>query len=455
MWRDALLVHPSPERLDAYADRRLDGMARRRVTAHLARCGRCRRVVNATRRLATQASAIPPRGFDGSAILAGALARRAAGERIALDAGPVRLARLPGERRRAVRTGVALAIAASLVLLASGTPVLRRFMGRPDASTTLTSGDACTSAARHEEEGMSFKRVLKAIVVGPALATLGGCAEDRAVGAPLVTAFDGTRMKPAVLLYERRNLVDETQSGDALEYSLRVDSVRLDGALTWFARMRLGRMPITPSRTVDSVYYDGRTMTPVRSVSADRRGGRWLWERHEGLVRLTEAPPWVWALDTTRKGPRNLRHQIETQMREPRPTYRSPGATVGPAPLEMLAPGIPLTHDWRGALDVGPEAATLAYRTGMGGSSTGLAVTLAVTGTRTVTTPAGMFDAWVLRGTGPIGSLGATLNGKPVALEVWIDRKDGWLLRQQSTQLDKDGDPWISETVLQRVSLLR
>ena len=455
MWRDTLLVHPSPERLDAYADRRLEGAARRRVTAHLARCGRCRRTVNATRRLATQANAIAPRGFDAEQILGGALARRAAGERIALDAAPVRLATPRDDRRRTVRTsirtGVAIAIAASLLLLASGTPVLRRFMGRPDASTTLTSGDACASAARHEEEGMSFKRVLKAVIVGPLLATFGGCSEDRSIGAPVVTAFDGTRMKPAMLLYARRNLVGETQSGDMLEYSVRIDSARLDGAPTWVARTRMGRLPLTPPRMTDSIYYDARTLTPIRSVSTDKKGGRWLWERHDGLVRLTEAPPWVFTLDTTRKGPHNLRRMIEREMNEPRPTYRSPGATVGPAPLELLTPGIPLTSEWRGALDVGPDPVKLAYRAGMGGSSTGLAVALAVTGTRTVTTPAGTFDAWVLRGTAPERGR----DDKPVALEIWVDRKDGWLLRQRLTQLDAEGDPWISETVLQQVTLLR
>jgi hypothetical protein len=449
MWREALTVHPSPERLDAYADRRLEGDARRRVTCHLARCGRCRRAVNATRRLATQAAAIPARGFDAEAILAGAVSRRAAGERVALPAGSVRLPDEGGSPQRLVRAGVAIAIAASLVLLASGAPVLRRFMGGAERSTTLTSGDACASAARHEEEGMSFRRVLKAVLLGPALAAAGGCAEDRSIGAPVVTTFDGTRMKPAELVYEWRTVVGETQTGDVRPYSVRVERARLGGIDTWVQRMQVGGTHVTPSRTLDSLYYEARTMTPVRSVSTDKKQGRWVWERRDGLVRLVEAPAWVAALDTTNRGRRNFRRQIERQMSEPRPTLRSVGATVGPAPLELLTPGLPLASDWRGTLNVHPEPLNLGY--GMSGGGMLSAHSLAVTGTRTVTTPAGTFDAWVLRGSAP-----ATRDGDaPVALEAWVDRRDGWMLRLQATQLDKDGDPWISETTLQRVTLLR
>jgi hypothetical protein len=448
MWREALLVHPSPERLDAYADGRLEGRERRGITSHLARCARCRRTVLATRRLAAQATAAPSNGYDPDAILRGALARRAAGERLTIPAEPVRL---PGDRRSPhtiVRVGVSAVLAASLVLLASGSPALRAFMGAPRTSSTLTSGDGCTSTARHVEEGMSFKRMLKVLVVGPVLAVFGGCAEDRSIGAPVVTTFDGTRMKPATLAYEVRTLVDETPTQDARSYTTRVDSVRLDGTLAWVQELHIGPVPVTSSSTIDSVYYDARTMTPMRSAGADRKGGRWVWERRDGLVRLTEAPPWVWALDTTQLGKRNFRRLIERQMREPSPTHRAPGATVGPAPLEMLTPGLPLDATWRGSLDVQPGPLNLAYRSGVGGATN--AYSLAVTGTRTVTTPAGTFDAWVLRGTAP-RSMGPK-NGKAVAVELWVDRRDGWMLRLRTEQLDDDGDPWISETTLQRVT---
>jgi hypothetical protein len=385
-------------------------------------------------------------GFDAEAILAGALARRAGGARVVVEPGAIALAPEPRARTRYMRLAVGAALAASLLVLASGTPALRRFMGAPDASTTLTSGGACATAARHEEEGMSMKRVLKVAIIGPVVALFGGCAEDRSIGAPGVTTFDGTRMKPAVLAYERRDRVGETQSGDAWRYQLRVTRARLDGADAWVQGVDVAATSLTPRRTLDSLYYDARTMTPTRSVAADRKGGRWVWERRNGLVRLTEAPPWVAQLDMTKKGSANLRRMIEREMQEPRPTYRSPGATVGPAPLELLTPGLPLTADWRGALDVHPEPVRLAYHTDAGQYVN--TFSLAVTGTRTVTTPAGTFDAWVLRGTAP------DPRAKPLAVELWVDRKDGWMLRLTTTRLDEDGDPWTSETVLQRVTPL-
>jgi hypothetical protein len=286
------------------------------------------------------------------------------------------------------------------------------------------------------------------VLLGPALAAAGGCAEDRSVGAPVVTAFDGTRMKPAELVYEWFSLVGETPTADPRRYTMRVERARLDGTDVWVQRLQIGAT-ITPSRTLDSLYYDARTMTPTRSVSADRKGGRWVWERRDGLVRLTEAPPWVSTLDTAKTGKRNFRRMVEREMREPMPARRSPGATVGPAPLELLAPGLPLASDWRGTLNVLFEPLNLAYGSANAGAMEAHA--LAVTGTRTVTTPAGTFEAWVLRGTAPASKRGE----KPYALEVWIDRKDGWLLRQQVTRLDDDGDPWIAGSELERVTPLR
>lgn len=303
---------------------------------------------------------------------------------------------------------------------------------------------------------MSLKRVLKVAIVGPVLAVFGGCDEDRSIAAPVVATFDGTRMKPAVLVYDVRNLVGETQSGDTRAYAMRIGRATLDGAPAWVQTApphdiaHVSPMfpdPFTMAGT-DTIYYDARTLTPVRSATNERRGGRWVWERRDGLVRLAEAPEWVLRIDDSNKYRANYRRLVERQMREPAPTHRAPDATVGPAPLELLTPGMPLDPEWRGAIDVHPAPVSLAWRGGRTGPTNVLL--LAVTGTRTVTTPAGTFDAWVLRGTAPSPRQG----DKALAIELWVDRKDGWMLRLTTTRIDEDGDPWTSETILREVKPL-
>ncbi|HTL05607.1 MAG TPA: hypothetical protein VL241_07655, partial [Gemmatimonadales bacterium] len=97
-----LLLHPSARSLAAFAAGD-DFAGRARVARHLERCSACRRQVGFTQRFAKAAAALPTPA-PGEALLARALAARAAGARVILPA--------PFEPARGTLLGRAIRVAA-------------------------------------------------------------------------------------------------------------------------------------------------------------------------------------------------------------------------------------------------------------------------------------------------------------------------------------------------------
>ncbi len=110
------MLHPSESRLARFADDALSPERRARVAAHLAECARCREVVAEFRALNGALASLPVRPVPAS-ILAGAVERRARGERV-LVAGPA--------RRTSWRALAARAAMVLVVLLGAGLALVPR-----------------------------------------------------------------------------------------------------------------------------------------------------------------------------------------------------------------------------------------------------------------------------------------------------------------------------------------
>jgi hypothetical protein len=115
-----VILHPNRRRLEAYADGTLAGARARAVAAHLVRCPRCSRRLDALRSLERAAAGLAAPAPDPT-LIDRALARRVAGERLILPAAGVPLveAGAGGRRRRWAGRGIAAAAALALLVVAT------------------------------------------------------------------------------------------------------------------------------------------------------------------------------------------------------------------------------------------------------------------------------------------------------------------------------------------------
>lgn len=420
--------HPSSLDLDQFVDSFSSDAEQARVAGHLADCEPCRRraAQSTAMRDSVRAEPVPPLSAD---TLERILARRAKGER-----GP--RAVHPATRRDRSRSAALIggALAAGLVVAV--------VLARPDWSRNAdmrVPSDCLPASTPTGEDPMKMpllRRYLTATSPAP-LALLLGCA-DQGPNAPLVPApalavadIRGDRLVPATLTYQATSIIDGLERLRQESRHMRISSSQLDGTPTWtinswHQRPRLGTfngdtLQVQRSTLVPLALY--RRQVPVRSG--------WSYE----VNRETRS---LYMMIKNSKG----------EVTDRSYTLAHPDSLPKPLLLPIVFRALRLHRDWSASFEVFHPSSFFVgpFLRRRDGKWYGRTIAhVRVVGEDRVTVPAGTFDTWRVR-------IQREFTGEHQVVippeDVWVGKRDGWIVKTFSRRSIGDDYTEDLETVL-------
>ena len=366
----ALLQHPDDNQLVALA--LSDATTDFEVETHVGQCVRCQRRIQDVLSLREELVTAPrPRVYTSD--VAPILARRAAGERVALtDERPTRTSAPPAGRWSAVVTSVAAVVALMLV-----------WRAWPTADRTATAVASTRAAAVADSVASGLPRpsfdasaMVEMFAPWPAMA-YAATLPDTERALPALSTTGGTLLLTGVRRYVR-------SSASSYHEAMPIGAVTVDFADTNFAGERVWRLvtdhPLESGGSVDSAWIRQRDFTLLRRTS--HSFGNALTQRIVGDTLLQQ----TYVIDV----PTQLRDKFDPRMITTNyPLRLSARPMITDASMFMLLLRTqPLHAGWRGSVDVN------ANRTLVGAPASPRSVNITVDGDSLVSTLWGHVACW-------------------------------------------------------------